>query len=361
MSKQSLSAIPTNVITGFLGVGKTTAIINLLRHKPNNERWAVLVNEFGEVGIDGGMFKGSLTQDSDVFIREVPGGCMCCTSGLPMQMALNMLLAKAKPHRLLIEPTGLGHPKEVLDTLTSNYYKSLLDLHQTITLVDARKITEQRYITHETFLQQMDIADVIIANKSDLYETKDEENLKSFLSQRYEQEKRLEVVSQGFISPPWLEGSSSLDFRIKDKEAHDHDHDHDHSEHAEPKSPATFADLELQEISEPAPSLPNQQALPENGVLSIENKGEGFYSKGWIFRSDLQFDSEGLKSLMASLKVERIKGVFITEDGIIGFNSADGVLSSAYLDEAQDSRVEVIDLDATQFEGLEDRFLACLS
>ena len=94
--------IPTNIITGFLGVGKTTAITHLLKNKPEGERWAVLVNEFGEIGIDGSLIAGNDSEQSGVFIREVPGGCMCCTAGLPMQMALTMLLAKAKPDRLLI-------------------------------------------------------------------------------------------------------------------------------------------------------------------------------------------------------------------------------------------------------------------
>lgn len=94
----------TNLITGFLGSGKTTTIRHLLAHKPDRERWAVLVNEFGEIGIDG-----ALLADSGAVLKEIPGGCMCCVNGLPMQVGLNMLLQQAKPDRLLIEPTGLGH------------------------------------------------------------------------------------------------------------------------------------------------------------------------------------------------------------------------------------------------------------
>lgn len=143
-----LKNIPTNVITGFLGAGKTTAILHLLKQKPEHERWAVLVNEFGEVGIDGSLLAGQKTEDQGVFIREVPGGCMCCAAGLPMQIALNMLLARAKPDRLLIEPTGLGHPKEVLAVLAAEHYQEVLDLRSTITLVDARKAHETRYTNH---------------------------------------------------------------------------------------------------------------------------------------------------------------------------------------------------------------------
>ena len=115
----TFKAIPTNVITGFLGVGKTTAILNLLKQKPDDERWAVLVNEFGEVGIDGSLLHGKDRVEQGIYIKEVPGGCMCCAAGLSMHIALNMLIAHAKPHRLIIEPTGLGHPKEVLDILSS--------------------------------------------------------------------------------------------------------------------------------------------------------------------------------------------------------------------------------------------------
>ena len=114
--------IPTNIITGFLGVGKTTVIKHLLSTKPVNERWAVLVNEFGEVGLDGSLLQEAERSDQDVYIREVPGGCMCCASGLPMQIALNQLIMRSKADRLLIEPTGLGHPKEVLNALPQPCY-----------------------------------------------------------------------------------------------------------------------------------------------------------------------------------------------------------------------------------------------
>ncbi len=66
----------TNLITGFLGSGKTTTIRHLLAHKPEHERWAVLVNEFGEIGIDG-----ALLADSGAVLKEIPGGCMCCVNG----------------------------------------------------------------------------------------------------------------------------------------------------------------------------------------------------------------------------------------------------------------------------------------
>ncbi|NMV06592.1 CobW family GTP-binding protein, partial [Vibrio parahaemolyticus] len=149
---------------GFLGVGNTSAIMHLLTHKPSHERWAVLVNEFGEVGIDGSLLQGQKKQQDQVFIREVPGGCMCCAAGLPMQIALNQLLSEARPDRLLIEPTGLGHPKEVLQVLSTEYYRQILALQKNITLVDARKLSDPKYTEHETFNQQITIADTVVGN-----------------------------------------------------------------------------------------------------------------------------------------------------------------------------------------------------
>ncbi len=113
VDQAKIQSVPTHIITGFLGAGKTSAILHLLKHKADNERWAVLVNEFGEIGVDGSIFSGQQTEMQGVFVREVPGRCMCCVAGVPMKVALNQLLAKAKPDRLLIEPTGLGHPQEV--------------------------------------------------------------------------------------------------------------------------------------------------------------------------------------------------------------------------------------------------------
>ena len=121
-------AVPTNIITGFLGAGKTTTILNLLKYKPANERWAILVNEFGEIGVDGSLVQGNAGTDTNIHIREVPGGCMCCAAGLPMQIALSQLLRRARPHRLLIEPTGLGHPLEVLRTLSSDHNREILSI-----------------------------------------------------------------------------------------------------------------------------------------------------------------------------------------------------------------------------------------
>lgn len=134
----------TNLITGFLGSGKTTSILHLLAHKDPAEKWAVLVNEFGEVGIDG-----ALLADSGALLKEIPGGCMCCVNGLPMQVGLNTLLRQGKPDRLLIEPTGLGHPKQILDLLTAPVYEPWIDLRATLCILDPRLLLDQQSVANE--------------------------------------------------------------------------------------------------------------------------------------------------------------------------------------------------------------------
>ncbi|MFA0812690.1 CobW family GTP-binding protein [Microbulbifer epialgicus] len=329
-ASQLIRGVPANVITGFLGVGKTTAIRHLLESKPDDERWAVLVNEFGEVGVDGALFE--LDQEDSIYIREVPGGCMCCAAGLPMQVALNQLLAKARPHRLLIEPTGLGHPREVLEALSDAVRGGVLNLRGTLTLVDARCIEDDRYLRSETFRQQLEVADLVVANKADLYGPEDLQNLQRFLSFLGEgTEKPLQVVEQGRIELDWLQLPSG--FQVSPGNGHQH--------------PVTQ-------------SVDEVELLPECGYLRSENSGEGYYSCGWRFSPEFIFDYDALFSLFSGAEAERIKGVFITEQAVFGFNTADKVLTVLELDDILESRVEVINQAPLGWDEMEKSWIDAL-
>ena len=333
-SQPELVGVATNVISGFLGAGKSTAILHLLQQKPENERWAVLVNEFGEVGIDGSLFQGREAEQRGVFVRELAGGCMCCASGMPMQITLASLLAVARPHRLLIEPTGLGHPREVLELLTSEHYRQMLDLRATITLVDARKIREDHYTAHPTFLQQLAVADLIVANKTDQYGEQDLPALRNFLSQ-----------TEGLDSKQLLEvehGALQLDWLAHPAGQHDYGHSH------------------ARDPGQPDAQMPVAPTIPEAGFVRIDNEGEGFFSQGWIFDPSWTFDADKLYALLLGIEAERIKGVFRTNQGTTGYNMADGVMTQSSLSESQDSRVEVISVSQKSFVGLEQALLDCV-
>lgn len=331
--KKTIKNLPTNIITGFLGVGKTTAILHLLKNKPDNENWAILVNEFGEIGIDESLFLSSKSNDQGVFIKEVPGGCMCCTAGLPMQIALAQLLSEAQPDRLLIEPTGLGHPTEVLSTLKAEHYEGVLDIQKIVTLVDARKVSEEKYAEHPTFRQQIEIADIIVANKADQYHAEDLPKLKDYLNTiDSRNSKPIYVVSMGEIEQIWLNGKTK-----KINSTHDH--------HSHP----------LDRL--PDPSLIQNDELPECGYLSIENEGEGFFSQGWIFKPDFIFSRHDLDVFFLSASVERLKGTFITDQGHFSYNKADGVLTETSINDIKQSRIELIANTRNEFDNFESTLL----
>ena len=92
-------------------------------------------------------------------------------------------MAESKPDRLLIEPTGLGHPIEVLQTLAAEHYQDVLDIQKTVTLVDARKLADPRYTSHDTFNQQIAIADTVVGNKLDLYQEGDPQKLEAYVAE----------------------------------------------------------------------------------------------------------------------------------------------------------------------------------
>jgi len=320
--KGIIQSVPTNIITGFLGVGKTSAILHLLKNKPAAERWAILVNEFGEIGVDGALIQGQSTEASGVFIREVPGGCMCCTAGVPMQVALNQLLAKSRPDRLLIEPTGLGHPFEVLKVLAEQQYQGVLSIQKVITLVDARHLSDPRYTEHDTFKQQIAIANVVVGNKQDLYQQSDYGKLEQYVLEHGLPQVNILSTQQGKIDVAYLEGPSGA-LAPDTPQAHHHDHSHDQQEVA----------LDL---------IPTHT----KGYVQAINRGEGFESVGWRFTADQLFSHAKLFAVLISLDADRVKGVFQTDEGAFGYNIAGDSITQTELNDCQESRIEII---STQF------------
>ncbi|MEM1145494.1 MAG: GTP-binding protein [Pseudomonadota bacterium] len=363
--KDRIEAVPTTVITGFLGVGKTTTILDLVSRKPAHERWAVLINEFGEIGVDGSLVRGQASEESGVFVSEVPGGCMCCTSALPMQTALNQLLRKARPHRLLIEPTGLGHPAEVLSTLSSGHNKEVLSLGRTLTLVDARNLSDSRYTSHPTYLQQYEIADVVVANKADLYCPGDHEALAEFVQSHCRAGTGVLITEHGRLEVSALDGGllSEADKSCTNEHTRAHDHSHSHSHdhtHTHDHAPTVLAsDLPLPERGFLSATSGSNTVRSETGDGDAAETQPTLTSVGWRFSSALVFDRRKLTLLLEGIVAERMKAVFVTDEGIYGYNLSQNRISEVPLANCVESRIEIIAEEHAA--TLEKQLLACAS
>ncbi len=335
-------AIPTNLITGFLGTGKTTAILHLLANKPEEETWGVLVNEFGEIGIDGALLQasnGGQSNRSDIAIREVPGGCICCVAGLPMQIALNMMIARNKPDRILIEPTGLGHPQKILDTLNGQYYRDVLDLRASICLVDPGNLQDQRYLDNQNFRDQINLADVLVANKTDLYGDDDQRQFQSFCQSLPDKKALTGWVEQGTIESEWLE----LPHSNRTAEQPDAHQSHSHQSHS-------------RQTASPELVLDKNQSF-----LRKENTGQGHFSCGWLFSDQHTFSFREFLMLSNGLKALRFKAVVNTDEGTRGFNRQGGVVSVLELNESADNRIELINDTPMDWDDIEQKILNTLT
>ncbi|QYK00454.1 CobW family GTP-binding protein [Shewanella psychrotolerans] len=324
--------IATHVITGFLGVGKTSFIKYLLANKPSDEVWAILVNEFGEIGIDVGLIDN---QSGQVTIKEVAGGCLCCAAGVPTQVAVNQLIAKAKPDRLLIEPTGLGHPKAIIETLMQPHFQQVIALKSSICLVDARKVSDSRYRQNDTFNQQLAIADLILATKTDLLEQNDLTNLHRYLEAKSIDK---QVVAVSLLDKPVQVEQTELFEWL--------------STHYLQRASAmvSFSGLAAETMPEslfrssPLQAAPEQQSVSfdPQGVYRSGNKIDDIYSAGWVFDCYYEFDFTALLSWVKAQHCLRLKAVVICDEGIAGLNYVDEQLSVIELDDAMDSRIELI-------------------
>jgi G3E family GTPase len=321
--------IPTNIITGFLGVGKTTAIKTLLQTKPGSERWAVLVNEFGEVGIDG-----ALMNADGIAVKEVAGGCMCCAVGLPSRTALNRLIKEQNPHRIIIEPTGLAHPKQVLDMFSGPEYDGVLDIRAVVCLIDPWSVTQETFLQLPAFQDQVSMADVLVATKADLASDEQLQVFKQFTEQLQPKKQVVAVIEQGKLLIRWL------DLAHQKNEVVNVTHNHGHHRSSEPVGKT-------------------DQEADSEGVIRTESHTEFAHSCGWIFPKESVFQYDKLERCLCELSVPRVKGVFNTDKGWHSFNRMRDVVSNEVVAENNDSRVEMIDVKENNWLTIDLRLRDC--
>ncbi|WP_438491769.1 CobW family GTP-binding protein [Paenibacillus sp. IHBB 3054] len=173
-------ALPVYILSGFLGSGKTTLLQRLLDHwKTQGLRPAVIMNELGEVNLDG------LLVEQSVPMAEMLGGCICCTSRGDLSTELTTLVKKESPDVVIIEATGAANPLEIVDAVTETSLYQLVELKGLITVVDTAHLLElyrsQQGATYRLMQEQIRCASVLILNKTDRVTTEEAEEISAVL------------------------------------------------------------------------------------------------------------------------------------------------------------------------------------
>jgi G3E family GTPase len=152
-----------SLLFGFLGSGKTTLARQILERRPKSRKMAVIVNEFGDVGIDGAILQGDA-----VDIVELTSGCLCCTLKGPLLNAIEELNERVRPHQIVIEATGIAEPEEMIETFSDRGFRGRYDIAPLVTVVDAANFSKLREILGDFYTAQIAHSDIVVLNKIDL-------------------------------------------------------------------------------------------------------------------------------------------------------------------------------------------------
>jgi cobalamin biosynthesis protein CobW len=259
--------IPATVVTGFLGAGKTTLIRHMLQNA-EGKRIALIINEFGDLGVDGDILKGcgdEVCSEDDIV--ELSNGCICCTVADDFIPTMEALLARdVKPDHIVIETSGLALPQPLVRAFNWPGISTKVTVDGVVTVVDGRAVHDGQFahnvaavdaqramdenLDHETplselFEDQIACADMIVVNKTDLLGADEAEALTTKLKSEARAGVQVVKASMGALPVDVLLGQgigaeSDLDARHEihhhhhhddeDDDHHDHEHDHGHDE-----------------------------------------------------------------------------------------------------------------------------------
>ena len=158
-----MSDLRINLLFGFLGSGKTTLLRRILGERAGERKMAVIVNEFGDVGVDGEVIAGS-----NVNLVELTSGCLCCTLRGSLMSAVEELREKAAVEQIVVEATGVASPGDMLEDLNDSKIAHELAVGPLVTVVDAPKFTRLQQMLGEFYEEQVENADALVLNKIDL-------------------------------------------------------------------------------------------------------------------------------------------------------------------------------------------------
>jgi cobalamin biosynthesis protein CobW len=294
-----MKKIPITIVTGFLGVGKTTLVHNMLKNA-NGKRIAVLVNEFGEIDVDGELIAGAACGDDACNLVQLPNGCICCTvqeEFLPSM--LQLLERKEEIDHIVIETSGLSMPKPLVKAVNWPDLKPHITIDAVITVVDAvglatgeicdrERVQKQRLaddsLDHETpieelFLDQLSCADLVLVSKRDLVNDTDFEEINQIIEAKARPNTRILPVVNGEVDNSLLLGLESsteddVDNRHSIHEEH-HKHGHHHHHNDDIKNTileyAETADIKVL-VEELKQLVENNEIYRIKGFVNIPNK-----------------------------------------------------------------------------------------
>lgn len=292
----SLSKIPVSVITGFLGAGKTTLIRHLMRN-PQGKRLAVLVNEFGTVGIDGEILKSCADENCPAEnIIELANGCICCTVADDFIPTIEALMAlPQRPDHILIETSGLALPKPLLKAFNWPAIRSRITVDGVIAVVDAEAVAAGRFapdmaaieaqrarddsIEHDTplaevFGDQIACADIVLLTKADLAGEAGLAAARAVIEAEAPRKLPVLPVTEGMIDPRVILGLQAVAEDDLDARPSHHDgaEDHEHDDFASAvidlpaaKDPEVIASV-IQRLAR------ERSILRVKGYLAVEDK-----------------------------------------------------------------------------------------
>ena len=274
MAETDEERVPVTILTGFLGAGKTT-LLNRILTAEHGRRVAVIVNEFGEVGIDH-----HLLISSEQEIVEMSNGCICCTvRGDLLRSLFQLLEHKSKFDTLMIETTGLADPAPVVQTFfVDERIKSQFQLNGVVTVVDSKHISQQ--IDHATEArEQIAFADLVLLNKLDLISPEDLQELE-YKIKNLNRAARIYQTRNSDVEISKVLDLQSLDIEAK---VQDHDDDHKHTDDISTVSIVTPGDLDgvklsqwfRQLLAEFGPSI-----MRMKGILNLRNDPDQFVFQG---------------------------------------------------------------------------------
>ena len=283
-----LTKLPVTVITGFLGSGKTTLIRHLMQN-PGGKRLAIIVNEFGDVGVDGDILKSCAIPECPAEnILELANGCICCTVADDFIPTIEALIALSpRPEHILIETSGLALPKPLLKAFDWPDIRSRITVDGVIALADAEAVAAGRFasnidaveaqraaddsLDHETplsevFEDQIACADLILLTKPDLAGADGIEKAKEIIKAESPRSLPVVEVAEGVVDPRiilGLEAAAEDDMDARPSH-HDAPHDHDHEDF-------DSIVVELNEVQNPeALARRIEQLAKEQNILRVK-------------------------------------------------------------------------------------------